>query len=74
MIDNINWKIKANKKDAYNNPYDAFAKLMKLREVGISASLVQRFDDVWYVVENNWESDTSREDYFKPQERKIIVS
>ena len=73
-IDKINWTIEANKEDAYDNPYDAFAKLMKLREAGISASLVQRFDDVWYVVKNNWESDTSREDYFKPQERKIIVS
>ena len=71
-IDNISWEIKANKEEAYDNPYDAFAKLMKLREAGISASLIQRFDDVWYVVENNWKSDTTRENYFK-KEQKVTI-
>ena len=72
MMDHINWEIEARKEDAYDNPYDAFAKLMKLREAGISASLIQRFDDVWYVVENNWKSDTTRENYFK-KEQKVTI-
>lgn len=63
-MDRMKITVEANKNDAFSDGREAFERLMELKAQGISCSLIQRFDDVWYVVTNDWSSDTDREHYF----------
>ena len=64
-IDDITLKVEAHKGDHFKTWEEAVEFANKCRSNGEHVCIVERFDDVFYVIETpDWGSDTSRENYF----------
>jgi hypothetical protein len=64
-IDHIKLEIEANKNDYFKTWEETITFANKCREKGEHVCIIERFNDVFYVIETpDWGSDTSREKYF----------
>ena len=64
-VDNITLKVEANKNDYFKTGDEAVAFANECRSKGEHVCILERFDDVYYVIITpDWGSSSTRETYF----------
>ena len=64
-VDNITLKVEANKNDYFGSWEEAVAFANECRKNGEHVCILERFDDVFYVITTpDWGSNSNRENYF----------